>query len=95
MEDDVVLTARMVVPAGMPVPVMLWPATRPLRVLMPVTEADPLVRTPVKTFEGVKGVPLGPNHGGAEPAGVCTVTWSWPVVALRSKTAGSEAVPPL
>ena len=42
-------TARIVVPAGMQVPVTVSPATRPAMLLMPVTEADPLVSVPVKT----------------------------------------------
>ena len=44
-----VLTDRIVVPAGMPVPVMLSPGTRPSELLTPVTVADPLVSVPVKT----------------------------------------------
>ena len=44
------LTDRIVVPAGMPVPVMLSPGGQPASVLlMPVTDADPLVSVPVKT----------------------------------------------
>ena len=42
-------TVRIVVPAGMPVPTIVSPASRPVRLLMPVTEADPLVSVPVKT----------------------------------------------
>ena len=43
------LTVRMVVPDGMSVPVILWPATSPVVLLIPVTDADPLVSVPVKT----------------------------------------------
>ena len=37
------LMARMVVPAGMPLPVIAWPATRLAVLAMPVMTADPLV----------------------------------------------------
>ena len=42
------LTDRIVVPDGMPVPVTTCPATSPIVLLMPVTDADPLVSVPVK-----------------------------------------------
>ena len=42
------LTDRIIVPDGMPVPLMFCPATSPVVLLMPVTDADPLVSVPVK-----------------------------------------------
>src|SRR5262249_14508537 len=42
------LSATIVVPTGMPVPVTLSPTASPVVVLRPVTDADPFARTPVK-----------------------------------------------
>ena len=45
----VVPTVMIVVPTGMPVPTIVSPATRPVMLLMPVTDGDPIVSVPVKT----------------------------------------------
>ena len=45
------LTVRIVAPDGMPVPVTYSPATRPVVLVMPVTDGDPLVSLPVKVVE--------------------------------------------
>jgi len=44
------LTVRIVVPDGTPVPVTDAPATSPVVLLMPVTDADPFVSVPVKVI---------------------------------------------
>ena len=46
------LTDRIVVPDGMPVPVTTSPGARPAVLLTPVTLADPLVSVPVKVLLG-------------------------------------------
>src|SRR5271157_4516534 len=66
-------TLEIVVPAGMPVPVMLSPAASPDMLLIPVTYADPLDSVPVKTRIGVLAVrrvePLAVGY--AESVMVC------------------------
>jgi hypothetical protein len=61
------LTVWIVVPEGMPVPVTIWPATRCLVLVIPVTDADPFVSVPVKLTGWMN------QGGGAVVAGGKTV----------------------
>src|SRR5271157_936386 len=73
-----------VVPDGMPMPVMVSPSNSPVVLLMPVTNVDPLVTVPVKlvgavvtpvTVSGTEGSPL-------------VVSWKKTWTSLRTNVAG-------
>ena len=80
----VVLTDRIVVPAGMPRPVMTSPAARLDVPVLPTTVAEPVVSVPVKTK-----VWYGPAR-----AGIPVATATLPCDRLRSVTLTCGRSPP-
>ena len=84
------LIDRIVVPDGMPVPVMLWPTASPVVLLIPVTDADPLVSVPVKlmswTNSTVSPAPAVPMKCGVRSLVILSPTIPVSLAGLRRKS---------